>query len=456
MLQLLRLPRLWFGFRQPVGRFDYAASGLLLFAVKIALDSVLYYSATGRAWSPLSYMDPRYSLRFDRVPLSEQWVIWVLAVAMLPFLWIGVSMTVRRCLDAGLPPIWSLLFFVPAVNYLMMVLLCFLPTRGAADAGDLPAGGKVRFSDAPGLWVRGLAAGAGTGLMMILLSVLVLDRYGQALFLGAPFVMGYLPAFMLNRTGRVGAAATIGIAQLALLVAALAVMLFALEGIVCIAMAAPLAVMLAMLGALLGRGIAGLVRAVTGGAGSMALALPLLLATEAGEASPPLREVMTSVEIDAPAVEIWSHVIAFPDLPPPREWLFQMRIAYPVGASLEGASPGMIRTCRFSTGEFVEPITAWEPPWRLAFDVVAQPLPMRELTPYSHVFAPHLIDGMRSRRGEFRLVPLADDRTRLEGRTWYTLDLWPQAYWSVWSDFVVHRIHRRVLEHVAALSTADP
>jgi hypothetical protein len=81
---------------------------------------------------------------------------------------------------------------------------------------------------------------------------------------------------------------------------------------------------------------------------------------------------------------------------------------------------------------------------------------MRELTPYARVLAPHLLDGMVSRRGEFRLHELPGGRTRLEGRTWYTLDLWPQAYWSRWSDAIVHRIHRRVLDHVREVASSVP
>jgi hypothetical protein len=170
--------------------------------------------------------------------------------------------------------------------------------------------------------------------------------------------------------------------------------------------------------------------------------------------APPLREVMTAVEIDAPIERVWESVIAFPDLGPPRAWLFRLGIAYPVGARLDRAGPGGTRTCEFSTGTFVEPITAWEPPRRLAFDVVAQPATLRELSPYAGVHAPHLAGGMASRRGEFALHELPGGRTRLEGRTWYTLDLWPQAYWSRWSDAIVHRIHLRVLEHVRRVATA--
>ena len=46
----------------------------------------------------------------------------------------------------------------------------------------------------------------------------------------------------------------------------------------------------------------------------------------------------------------------------------------------------------------------------------------------------------------------ADGRTRLEGSTWYTLDLGPSTYWALWSDALIHGIHGRVLEHIKGLS----
>jgi hypothetical protein len=30
--------------------------------------------------------------------------------------------------------------------------------------------------------------------------------------------------------------------------------------------------------------------------------------------------------------------------------------------------------------------------------------------------------------------------------------MWPAGYWRLWSDMIIHRIHGRVLEHVADLS----
>jgi hypothetical protein len=26
--------------------------------------------------------------------------------------------------------------------------------------------------------------------------------------------------------------------------------------------------------------------------------------------------------------------------------------------------------------------------------------------------------------------------------------MWPAAYWHLWSDYIIHRIHLRVLEHI--------
>ena len=169
---------------------------------------------------------------------------------------------------------------------------------------------------------------------------------------------------------------------------------------------------------------------------------------------PPVREVLTSVEVDAPPERVWPHVIGFSDLPPPSDWVRLSGIAYPQRARIAGSGVGAVRHCEFSTGAFVEPVTAWEPPTRLAFDVTAQPPPMQEWSPYADVHPAHLDRALRSRRGEFRLIALPGGRTRLEGRTWYSIDMGPSAYWAWWSDLLIHRIHQRVLAHVRGLAEA--
>ena len=77
---------------------------------------------------------------------------------------------------------------------------------------------------------------------------------------------------------------------------------------------------------------------------------------------------------------------------------------------------------------------------------------MRELSPYPNLDTAHLHGFVVSRRGEFRLEPLAGGRTILIGTTWYQHHLWPASYWTVFSDAIVHQIHLRVLMHIKHLS----
>src|SRR5689334_24515982 len=53
---------------------------------------------------------------------------------------------------------------------------------------------------------------------------------------------------------------------------------------------------------------------------------------------------------------------------------------------------------------------------------------------HAHVDAPHLHGYYTSPRGEFELVPLGPNRTRLTRRTWYTQRLAPAPYWQFRSE----------------------
>ncbi len=92
-----------------------------------------------------------------------------------------------------------------------------------------------------------------------------------------------------------------------------------------------------------------------------------------------------------------------------------MGVAYPIRATITGEGVGACRHCIFTTGTFVEPITHWEAPTRLSFDVTSQPDPMTELSPYKSIHPPHLDSSFRSLKGEFRLRALGNDSTLLEG-----------------------------------------
>jgi hypothetical protein len=158
--------------------------------------------------------------------------------------------------------------------------------------------------------------------------------------------------------------------------------------------------------------------------------------------------VHSYLDINASPETVWKQVIAFTEIPPPTEWLFRAGIAYPIRAEMIGSGPGAERHCIFSTGAFVEPIQVWDEPRQLKFSVTSNPPAMQEWTPYRHIEPPHLRGFLASEGGQFFLTPLPDGGTRLEGTTWYQHGLWPAAYWHVWSDVIIHRIHMRVLRHI--------
>jgi hypothetical protein len=432
------LVRLWFGVSLPVDRRRYLLSGLALMITKFAGDDALVNLATGESWSPLDYLTPFAMQRVGLVQRAPGWLWPAMAAWAMPFLWVGASMTLRRLIDARNPPWLVLLFFVPGLNWALMAWLCVAPSRRQQKLTP-----EVRRM-APRLTAAMLGVGGGicVGAVSLGLHVLLLKSYNAFVFLGTPFVMGAVAGYIYNRHGRRERTAALG--ALTMVVAALAMLLFALEGVVCIGMALPLALPIGSLGALAGQLIAAEHRDSSPALLAAMLAISPLAALE----KPRLREVLSAIDIDAPPQRVWPHVVAFADLDEPPGWFFRLGIAYPKRASIEGSGKGAVRRCEFSTGAFVEPITAWEAPSRLAFDVQSQPPPLREWSPYRRVHAQHLVDTMRSRRGEFRLVALPGGRTRVEGRTFYELSMAPQPYWAFFADALIHQIHDRVLRHI--------
>jgi uncharacterized membrane protein YhaH (DUF805 family) len=51
----------------------------------------------------------------------------------LPFLWIAISMSIRRTADAGWSPWAGFLVLVPGVNLLFMIGMCIAPSKRGDD-----------------------------------------------------------------------------------------------------------------------------------------------------------------------------------------------------------------------------------------------------------------------------------------------------------------------------------
>jgi hypothetical protein len=284
----------------------------------------------------------------------------------------------------------------------------------------------------------------------------LLGQYGVGVFVALPVCCGVVGSVVAGQRVPRGFGGCVFVALSPMLLAGAILLAAGVEGLICIAMAFPLWLVLAMLGAAIGYRLQP-ARRRRGKRGFpvilplLIVAAPLVMGAETWlKLEPQTVAVRTAVIIDAPPERVWPSVIRFPDLPPPADWLFRAGVAYPIRARIEGDGVGAIRYCEFSTGDFVEPIEVWDEPRLLRFSVVAGPPPMRELSPYD-IHPPHLDGYFTSKQGQFLLTPLPGGRTRLEGTTWYANRMWPAWYWRLWSDHVIHRIHGRVLDHIKRL-----
>jgi len=131
----------WWRWEGKVGRRTYALVGLIGFGIKNNLDRYVAVGF-GRPWALWSYWAPLApTMRITSLTRADAVFVGTLLALSLPFVWLGVTMTVKRLRDAA-QPVWLVgLFFVPVVNLLLFALLSVMPSRageGKAEAAPWP------------------------------------------------------------------------------------------------------------------------------------------------------------------------------------------------------------------------------------------------------------------------------------------------------------------------------
>ncbi len=449
--------------RGRVGRTKYLVTGVSLFALKHLIDRIVATQVFGLRWSLFNYWITNETTGIDDVPFGRLKFYATLVAIALPFIWIGVVLTLRRLRDAGLPLWLVVAFFFPFLNLLFFMLLSAMPSQ-ARTAERLRASAVSAFVDrliprgSFGSAVLGVVITTLLAISITILSVYGLANYGWGLFVGLPFFLGLSAVLVHGYHSPRSLGQCLLVSLLSVGLASMALIAIAIEGVICVFMALPLGTTMAVFGGVMGyiiqrRGDRAVQELSLHAFSVLLLGLPALMTLERVlQPQAPLRMITTSVEINAPPEVVWRHLVAFAELPPPREWLFRTGIAYPIRAEIIGEGVGAVRKCIFSTGAFVEPIEVWDEPSLLRFGVRSQPPVMEELSPFSDLRPPHLEHYLQSRRGQFSLVRLPGGKTLLEGSTWYQNSFWPSAYWNLWSDYIIHRIHGRVLQRIKHLA----
>ena len=450
-----------------VGRGLYALVGLIGFAIKHNLDRLVATFVFHRQWGLFNYWIPLgRAVRITTLAPADRALLVTLLVLSLPFIWVGVVLTMRRLRATGLPAWLVVLFFAPYLNLLFFIILCVYPSQRSDDPqGSLRTrGSRVLKRIIPesnwGSAAIALVITSALGAAATVFSVKALAMYGWGLFVALPFCLGLFSVLLYGYHRPRSLRSCLAVASLSIVLLGALLLAFAVEGLVCLVMAAPITLALALIGGSMGWVIQQRQwdRLQTGAAfGAMLLFVPFIMKTEALKPPEiPLLRVSTEIEINASPETVWHFLGSFPSLPPPTEWPFRVGIAFPIRSTLMGSGLGARRECQFSSGQFVEPIVVWEENRRLGFGISGEPLVMEELSPYGHIHTSH-IDGQyfQAQDAEFVLTPLPNGHTLLTGTSRYRNRMWPVAYWRLWSDAIVHQIHLRVFRHIKNLAEAE-
>jgi uncharacterized membrane protein YhaH (DUF805 family) len=429
-------------FRGRLRRLPYIGGALLILALQYALVAIAFAAMM----QPMP-LDWRFLLIPSRSLATLDGFSGPLTLAAYALLlaasWVMASLSFRRAADAGVSGWLAAATIAPVVQLPVILLLWLLPSRAAEDVPPERAASTVPSRAA----IYGVLSGVALTVLAVATGALLFGTYGYGMFVVSPFLIGAITAYFANRDVPIGMARTSRYVGMALALGGIALVAMALEGIVCIVLAAPLAFAVAVAGGALGRAMALARRPASHSALSLSL-IPLVFASE--QVFPPNTRFTTqeSIEVAAPAAAVWSALLHMDRIEEAPALPFRLGVAYPTGARFVGSGVGATRLGQFSTGTAIERVTEWVPERKLAFAVLSDPPSMRELSPYAHVHAPHVRGYFVTIGTSFELVPLSATRTRILERTSHLLKLDPVLYWLPFARLIIHANNARVLAHL--------
>lgn len=374
----------------------------------------------------------------------------------LAILWLLVRLSLIRAGGERWRAVTAALTLVPGAQVVAVFVLALAPTRTSdAGVGAGVGGGGAEVGANARHVAQGVLAGVAILVGAVALSAATLGTYGWGLFVATPCLVGVTTAYLANREHLLSAGRTQTLVLAAAALGCVALITVALEGLICLVMAAPLGAVAAILGGVAGRALARTRHHRGAPLASVAL-LPLLFGVEA--ALPPVVAIQAqrSVVIDATPRAVWAALTS--DAPvTSRPGLIELAgLATPVRGRLLGQGVGATRLGEFSTGVAVERVTEWRPGRRLSVEVLSQPPMMEEMSPYRRVHAPHVSGYFTTRRMSYALRPTAHGGTRLTVEADHELRIDPVAYWRPVAAWAIGRNLDRVLTDIErkALSSA--
>lgn len=272
-----------------------------------------------------------------------------------------------------------------------------------------------------------------------------------------PIAVGFLTVALAGTGARRtrSAAALPAVTSIACLAFVLAA---GMEGLICVVLIAPVFLLFAGVGGVLGGGMRRRARSRRMYASSLATVLLLPYAAAPLEGRLPLpdtrRVVDTRVIVRADAETVWRNLIRPTGIRPEEN---RTRLAHrigfprPVTATLSHEGVGGSRYAVFERGVMLrETVTEWVPGRRMAFTIDPANIPARSLDEHVTVGGPFfdVIDG------EYEIVPLEGGRVELRLVTTHRLSTHFNAYAGFWTDLLLRQIQENLLHIVRTRAEA--
>ncbi|EMN02559.1 hypothetical protein [Leptospira noguchii] len=277
-------------------------------------------------------------------------------------------------------------------------------------------------------------------------------EYGMALFIAFPFSIGLLMwfhlLFIFTKTPK-RKFLYIGIATI--LSAGFSIftfLVFGKEGLICILMAFPIAFLLIFIGALVGSYIY-----MKNLSKYLVILIVLFFNVSAyiydrNNKNFEKQKVQTSIEINASKKEIWNQIVSPFEFGEAENFFLRNGVSYPVFMRIVEQNGKLFLLCKYTNGTISANVDSFENLERFSFSFPEPQVTMKETSLYGEVEPKHIRGKIWAVLGEFRLVEVSENKTKIVATTEYVNSLGPKFYWKLWEDYLIDEIHLHVLSKI--------
>ncbi|EMK25626.1 hypothetical protein [Leptospira kirschneri] len=279
-------------------------------------------------------------------------------------------------------------------------------------------------------------------------------EYGTVLFIAFPFSIGLLMEFHLlfifakTLTTK---KELIYVGIVTILSAGFSIFVFLIfgkEGLICILMAFPIAFLLIFIGALIGSYIY-----MKNLSKYLVILIVLCFNVSAyiydrNDQNLEKQKVQTSIEINASKKEVWKHIISPFEFGEAENFFLRNGISYPASMRIVEQNGKLFLFCNYTNGTTSANVDSFENLERFSFSFPEPQVTMKETSLYGEVEPKHIRGKVWAVFGEFRLIEVSENKTKVIATTEYVNNLGPKFYWKLWEDYLINEIHHHVLTKI--------